>query len=49
MYRRQWNVIGVENILGRNKNHGILAKKQLNLVCDLLKISTVQTSVTKPN
>ena len=30
IYRRQCNGLSVENILRRNKNHGTLAKKQLN-------------------
>ena len=41
IYRRQCNVISVENILRINKNHGTLAKKKLNFFGDLLKISDV--------
>ena len=48
IYRRQFNVISVENISRRNKNHGTLAKKQIHFVGNLLKISTFQTSVTNP-
>ena len=49
IYRRQCNVISVENILRRNKNHGTVAKKQLIFFGNLLKISTFQTYVIKPN
>ena len=40
IYRRQCNIQSVANILRRNKNHGTLAKKQLNFFGDLFRIST---------
>ena len=49
IYRSQFNVISVENISRRNNNHGRLAKQQLIFLGNVLKISTFQMSVAKPN
>ena len=46
IYGKQCNVISVENILKRNKNHGTLAKMQLNFFGDFFSSRNYSLDLT---